>query len=58
MIEYTIEVTVRLDGKVVGKIKQMLSGGFAYFPKGNRGTKSLQGDTFDTLEECKRSLEN
>lgn len=52
-LDYTVNVEVRLDGRHVGNIKQMLSGGFAYFPKGSNG----QGDTFDTLEECKRSLE-
>lgn len=43
---------VFLEGKRVGKIKKT-EFGFQYFPKGS----NLVGEPFDTLEECKESLE-
>ena len=58
MIEYNIikyiepHIEVYLDGKKTGTIRPVL-GGFAYFPKGHK----TGGETFETLEECKQSLE-
>ncbi len=43
---------VLLDGKQVGEIR-MFSGCFQYFPNGS----SSGGEIFNTLEECKKSLE-
>lgn len=46
-------VVVLLDGKVVGKIRPMDEGGYAYQPK-NAG---VVGETFPTLRACQKSLE-
>ena len=51
---YRQEVTVIMDGKKVGVIRELPSGNFQYLPNGK---KSLAGDEFETLEACKRSLE-
>lgn len=46
------DVPVRLDGKVVGVIKNEKPG-WRYYPKGQK----QGGDLFPTLSECQRSLE-
>lgn len=46
--------TVRLDGKVVGRIFRR-DGGFQYVPNGNR---KIGGEVYPTLEACKKSLES
>ena len=46
-------VVVILDGKIVGKIRPVDEGGYAYQPK-NAG---VAGETFPTLRECQKSLE-
>lgn len=51
-IEKSDSIRVLLDGKVTGTIRPQYPG-YAYVPRGNGG----QGETFPTLEECKRSLE-
>lgn len=43
---------VFLEGKRIGKIEKTYLG-WQYFPKGSK----LVGDPFDTIEECKESLE-
>lgn len=43
---------VFLEGRRIGKIKKTVNG-FQYFPMGSK----LVGDPFDTLNECKQSLE-
>lgn len=57
MITYTPEklpgiITVKLDGKVVGHIRKG-EDGFRYTPKGQR----VGGEAFETLRDCKRSIE-
>jgi hypothetical protein len=56
MIEYLnnmpVGYKVKLDGKVVGEIKR-LSNGWQYYPINAK----FGGMIFDTLVECKRSLE-
>jgi len=49
------EHVVQLDNKTVGTIKPT-QGGYAYFPKGS-GRNRTQGETFRTVGEVKRSLE-
>jgi len=51
-ITYKTETTVILDGKAVGKIKE-LDGGYQYFPKGSK----VGGEVFTHLRLCKDSLE-
>jgi hypothetical protein len=46
-------VVVILEGKIVGKIRPMDEGGYAYQPK-NAG---VVGETFPTLRACQISLE-
>jgi hypothetical protein len=46
-------VVVLLDKRVVGKIRPMDNGGYAYQPK-NAG---VVGETFPTLRACQKSLE-
>lgn len=43
---------VCIDGKIVGSIKQTVSGMFFYQPRSATET----GDVFATLDECKASL--
>lgn len=50
-IQDSQDVTVLLDGKVVGKIK-CSPRGYKYFPKGSR----VGGEWFSTLIACKQSL--
>jgi hypothetical protein len=45
------KVTVKLDGKLVGEIRQEADG-FRYFPKGQK----TGGELFSTLPACKKSL--
>jgi hypothetical protein len=52
-ITYLINVQVKLDGKVIGTIKQNKQG-FAYHPKGN---SKHCGETFATIEQVKKTLE-
>ena len=44
-------IEVKLDGKIVGKIKKVL-GGWAYYPLGAK----MGGDTFLTALACLKSL--
>jgi hypothetical protein len=46
-------VTVRLDGKVIGKIEVGADKMFRYYPKGSKNP----GEPFATLEACQRSLQ-
>lgn len=57
-ISYQTRVTVYLDGKPIGEIREVehprsVYPGFAYFPKGQKDG----GDVFPTVEACKTSLE-
>ena len=54
MIEYTENVIVKLDGKVVGTIKEVPTG-YQYFPKGSKTAGG--GVIFATLGDVKYSLE-
>lgn len=45
-------IQVWLDGKIVGKIRNVLNG-WRYYPKGSHDS----GQTFPTLADVKRSLE-
>lgn len=44
---------VKLEGKIVGAIKQV-KGGFQYFPKGSKNG----GEVFPLLRDCVRSLQD
>jgi EAL domain-containing protein (putative c-di-GMP-specific phosphodiesterase class I) len=46
-------ITVKLDGRVIGKIHQDKDG-FRYYPKGQK----TGGEAFPTIAQCKRSLES
>lgn len=46
-----IEVSVYIEGKRAGTIREF-NGGFAYFPKGNKG----HGEPYPTVERVKLSL--
>jgi len=48
-----LQVKVRLDKKIVGCIYKAPAGGFYYRPAGG----SVTGETFETIAEVKRSLE-
>ncbi len=55
---YITEVQVKLNGKHVGTIREVLPKGaslssFVYFPKGQK----IGGDMYPTLAACKASLE-
>jgi hypothetical protein len=45
-------IQVKLDNRVTGGIK-VVPDGFAYFPVGSK----LKGETFPTVEDVKKSLE-
>lgn len=51
-LSYSTIIEVRLDGKLIGHIREV-AGGWAYFPR--RG--KLHGDKYATLAACKLSLE-
>ena len=58
MIEYIYPKTlikVKLDGKIVGDIRQV-SHGWQYFPEGQ--SQKTGGDVYKYLADCKNSLEN
>jgi hypothetical protein len=46
------QITVKLEGKVVGRILRQKNSGYFYRPLGGKA-----GDFFDTPEACKQSLE-
>ena len=50
-LAYVQNITVILDGKVIGIIKEVI-GGFCYFPKGSK----TGGEIFTTIAACKSSL--
>lgn len=54
MITYDMNITVKLDGKRVGEIKQNAAGEFFYLPRGS----AFSGPAYPTLEACKASLES
>lgn len=47
-------IWVTLDGKAAGEIVEVL-GGYQYRPRGTK--KDMWGEIFQTLEQCKQSLE-
>lgn len=51
--EMANEIAVFLEGKRVGTIQHIFGEGWKYFPKGSR----TGGDFYQTLRECKNSLE-
>ncbi len=51
---YLHAVTVKLDGRAVGTIRELEEGGWQYFPKGSR----KGGTIFGTLAQCRLSLES
>lgn len=53
MITYEYTETVKLDGKIIGHIKQK-DNGFAYFPKGSKNS----GEVFSSVDKVKLSLGN
>ncbi len=53
MLTYEEIIAVRLDGKIVGSIKQV-RGGYQYFPKGSM----TGGETFTSVQAVKLSLED
>lgn len=62
-LSYATRVTVYLDGKPIGEIRESVTpahvantnrNGFRYFPKGGR--INAAGDWFPTLDGCKASL--
>lgn len=65
-ITYDTFHVVRLDGKIVGEIREVKDNGktglfhhgsgFAYFPKGTN-SNFPPGEVFATLELCKKSVE-
>ena len=54
--KYPEKITVKLDGKVVGKIISTVSGKWQYRPKGT--TQGMWSKSFAKLEDLKRSLES
>ena len=50
-----VKITVKLDGKVVGEIKNTTILGKTYYQYRHKGSKS-GGESFNTLEACKKSL--
>ena len=51
MLEYVYKIQVKLDGKMIGEIRQV-SGGYQYFPKGQK----IGGAVYGSIEAVKRSL--
>ena len=53
MLEFikNTEISVKLDKRIIGKIKQV-NGGWQYFPKGSK----RGGEVFSTESACKQSL--
>jgi hypothetical protein len=49
---YTTEIIVRLEDKVIGKIKEVPNG-FQYCPKGS----SIRGEVFHSIFNVKQSIE-
>ncbi len=60
-LSYATRVTVYLDGKPIGEIRESLysfsanSFGYRYFPKGTGNIPSAK--LYPTIEACKKSLE-
>lgn len=60
-ITYETELKVRLDGLIVGKIRELRSNlgnkviGYQYVPNGGM---AYAGDIHQSLESCKKSLES
>jgi hypothetical protein len=52
MITYENIIEVRLDGKVVGQIRPVNTGGYQYIPKGQK----TRGEVFQSIAEVKASL--
>lgn len=57
MITYTSQtnITVKVDGRVAGHIKEKVGKGFYYHPKG--ASKSFRSEYFPTLIALKFNLE-
>ncbi len=58
-IEYQTQVSVKLDGKVVGHIKQSkgVKSGYYYLPKGQKESSVQESDILPTIDAVKRALE-
>lgn len=52
MVTFDTNIPVRLDGKVVGHIKEYSEGGYYYQPKGT----TRRGEIYPTVEQVKRTL--
>lgn len=51
------DITVYLEGKIVGSIKKVESG-FSYFPKNSSKTSLLKGEILPTVLDVQKSIED